>query len=98
MLENLKDAFFVTGKPPSRFVRLQYNFQVSNGSVSNCSNSQGTFIWSENFLDLLGPRPIVLFTLFAVVVPDKSITINLPCLCHNVSDSLLSRLTYMVGL
>ena len=102
VMESLKGAFFVTGKPPTRFVRFRYNFQVSNGNISNCSNNQDTFIWSESFLDLLGPQPMRYFTLLAVVVPEKTVTINLPCLCRvvsgNLPSSLLSRLTYMVGL
>ena len=106
VIEMLKSAFFETGKPPSKFVKLTYNFQVSNSTYNsteqngtmNCSNHQNKYIWSEQFLYLLGPRSLFWFTLFVVNVPENSITIGLPCLCHDVYDSLLSRLTYMVGL
>ena len=98
VIEKLKAAFFETGKPPAKFVKLTYNFQVSNDTYNsmNCSNHQSKYIWSEQFLYLLGPQPLFWSTLFAVRVPESSIIITLPCLCHDVYDSLLSRLTYMV--
>ena len=105
VIEKLKGAFFETGKPPSKFVKLTYNFQVSNGThnsteqngTMNCTSHQRKYIWSEQFLYLLGPRSLLWSTLFAVRVSENNITITLPCLCYDTYDSLLSRLTYMVG-
>lgn len=105
VIDKLKGVFFETGKPPSKFVKLTYNVQVSNGTYNSteqndtmiCSNHQSKYIWSEQFLYLLGPRPLLWSTLFAVRVPENNVTIALPCLCHDVYDILLSRLTYMVG-
>ena len=104
VIENLKNGLFATGKPPSKFVKLTYNFQVSNDTcnstdendVMNCSNHQTKYIWSEQFFYLLCPRALLWFTLFAVRIPENEVTIDLPCLCHDVYDNLLSRLTYMV--
>ena len=106
LMENLTSVFFVTGKTPSQFVKLTYNFQVLNednnstgdneSNVMNCSNHQTTYIWSEKFIYLLGPKPLITFTLFAVIVSENEVTIYLPCLCYDVYNNLLSRLTYLV--
>ena len=93
--EKLNRGFFMTGKIPSEFVRITYNYEVSYDA--NCSSRQSKFFWSDNFLYLIGPRPLLYFTLFAVEVPEGSITIDLPCLCRDAYTNLLSRLTYMVG-
>ena len=104
--ENLTNAFFVTGKTPSRFVKLTYKFQVANDTdavfagednyYTSCFDHQSKYIWSDHFLYLLGPKPLFWFTLFAVGPVENETTIELPCLCHDVYGSLLSRLTYMV--
>ena len=105
VIESLTNVFFVTGKIPSKFVRLTYNFQVSyvtdnstdeENDVVSCHNQQSKYIWSEHYLYLLGPRALLWSTLFAVVVAENETTIELPCLCHDVYGNLLSRLTYMV--
>ena len=62
-----------------------------------CINDQKKFIWSSSALYLLGPKPLFWLTLFAVHVRESSITIDLPCLCSDVHDDLLSRLTYLVS-
>ena len=62
-----------------------------------CIDSQKKFIWSSSALYLLGPEPLFWLTLFAVHVPESGITINLPCICSDVYDDLLSRLTYLVS-
>ena len=62
-----------------------------------CIDSQKEFIWSSSALYLLGPEPLFWLTLFAVHVRESSITIHLPCLCNDVYDDLLSRLTYLVS-
>ena len=62
-----------------------------------CTDSQKKFIWSSSALYLLGPEPLLWQTLFTVHVRESSITINLPCLCNDVHDDLLSRLTYLVS-
>ena len=62
-----------------------------------CINDQKKFIWSSSALYLLGPKPLFWLTLFAVHVRESSITVNLPCLCSDVYDDLLSRLTYLVS-
>ena len=64
---------------------------------SICIDDQKTFIWSNSALYLLGPKTLFWVTLFAVHVHESSITINLPCLCSDVYEDLLSRLTYLVG-
>ena len=62
-----------------------------------CINDQKKFIWSSSALYLLGPKPLFWLTLFAVHVRESSININLPCLCSDVYDDLLSQLTYLVS-
>lgn len=102
--EKLTSAFFVTGEIPSDFVKITYNFQISNSMLNgtsnstkdNCSNHQSTYIWSDNFLYILGRGVLFWFTLSVVEVREGSVTIDLPCLCHDDYSSLLSRLTYMV--
>ena len=97
VIAQLKGAFFVTGRRPSKFVNLTYNFQVTTKDAESCSNSTSNYIWSDQFLYLLGPRPLLWFTLFAVIVREHSATIDLTelCLCNDVYGSLLSRLTYV---
>ena len=63
-----------------------------------CIDSRKKFIWSNSALYLLGPEPLLWQTLFAVHVRESSITIHLPCLCSDVYNDLLSRLTYLVSL
>ena len=102
IIEKLKSAFFVTGEAPSKFVKILYNFKICNDfndsveSIMNCSNYTSKYIWSESALYLLGPNTLALFTFFAVDTPEITTTIDLPCLCHDAYDNLLSRLTYMV--
>ena len=55
-----------------------------------CIIDQKKFIWSSSALYLLGPKPLFWLTLFVVHVRESSININLPCLCSDVYDDLLS--------
>lgn len=102
LMEKLAETFFTTGKAASKFVKITYNFQTGSNiqsiqdNITNCSNQQGKYVWSEAALYLLGPRPIFWFTLFAVSIHETDVTIELPCLCNDVYNSLLSRLTYLV--
>ena len=100
VIERLKYAFFYPGVAPSRFVKLTYNFKVSGkigeSGRSYCSNRTRTYVWSVAALYLLGPRTLAWLTFFAVDLPQTLITIDLPCLCLDDYDYLLSRLTYMV--
>ena len=102
LLEKLAETFFTTGKAASNFVKVTYNFQTSNGkqsendNITNCSSQQNTYIWSEAALYLLGPRALYWCTLFAVDLHEVDVTIELPCLCSEAYNSLLSRLTYLV--
>jgi len=64
---------------------------------ANCSDYQAVYIWSESPLYLLGPKPLFWYTLFAINIPETSVTIELPCLCGDVYYDLLSRLTYLVS-
>ena len=96
-------AFFKTGQIPSDYVILTYNFKVSKNipnstrkSEINCFSQQRKYIWSDNFLYVLGPPVLFWFTLTVVEVRGGSATIDLPCLCHDVYGEYLSRLTYMV--
>ena len=95
-------ATFITGRGASQFVKITYNFQTSSdkhsikGNVTNCSAQQSTFIWSEAVLYLVGPEALYWCTLFAVNIDEVDVTIELPCLCSDVYDDLLSRLTYLV--
>ena len=100
--QNLAEAFFKSGHLPSKFVNITYEFcscnQNNNGLInrSNCDNRQNTYIWSESALYLLGPQPLCWLTFYAVCVSTNNVTVQLPCICSDVSDSLLSRLTYLV--
>ena len=62
-----------------------------------CTDHQAVYIWSESPLYLLGPKPLFWLSLFAINVPETSVTIELPCLCGGVYYKLLSRLTYLVS-
>ena len=102
VIEGLKSAFFYTGEAPSKFVKLLYNYEVyyhtndTAESVGDCFNSTSKYIWSDSALYLLGPQTLAWFTFFAVDTPEITTTIDLPCLCYDDYNSLLSRLTYMV--
>ena len=106
LLESFKHTFFATAKTPAEFVRILYNFKLpvssdstQNADVKNCSDHQiSMHIWSEKFLYLLGPRALKFLTFFAISVREDDITIDLPCICHDQYDLLLSRLTDMVCL
>ena len=63
---------------------------------ADCTNHQTVYIWNESPLYLLGPKQLFWSTLFAINVPETSVTIELPCLCKEVYYKLLSRLTYLV--
>jgi len=101
--DELMKAFFKTSQIPSDYVILTYNFKVSKNipnstrkSEINCFSQQRKYIWSDNFLYVLGPQVLFWFTLTVVEVREGSATIDLPCLCHDVYNEYLSRLTYMV--
>lgn len=102
VIEGLKSAFLSTGDAPSKFVKLLYHFRVSNlindtaELFGNCTHKTSKYIWSDSALYLLGPGMLASFTFFAVDIPEITATIDLPCLCYDEYDSLLSRLTYMV--
>lgn len=103
LVEKLAETFFNTRRTASKFVKITYNFQTSNGTqsvedITNCSSKQSTYIWSKTALYLLGPKALYWFTLFAVNIYEVDVTIDLPCLCNDVYNSLLSRLTYLVGI
>lgn len=111
LLEKLAETFFtsqtaafITGRGASKFVKITYDFQTSNGkqavedSNTNCSSQQSTYIWSEAVLYVLGPKALYWLTLFAVDIREVDVTIELPCLCSDVYNSLLSRLTYLVSI
>lgn len=100
IIEQLKSAFFFTGDYPSKYVKLIYNFQVSDKvedptAVVNCVNQTSTYIWGESALYLLG-QALDWSTFFAMDISGYRITVDLPCLCHDEYGELLSRLTYMV--
>ena len=105
--DKLMKAFYKTGQIPSEYVLITYNFEVSrpksktilNSARKNnikCSSQQSKYIWSDNFLYILGPQVLFWFTLTVVEVREGSVTIDLPCLCRDVYNDYLSRLTYMV--
>ena len=108
IMDEITTIFFRTGHAASKFVKITYNFQVSKSSKSsntdatddydglNCFSHQNTYIWSESALYLLGPKPLYWFTIFTINVPEVNVSIELPCLCHYVYDSLLSQLTSKV--
>ena len=111
LIDDLTELFFKTGKAPTEFVLITYSFKVllstdnSTNSTNNtlyddeftCMDNQKMFIRSSSALYLLGPKALFWQTLFAVHVQESSITINLPCLCNDAYDNLLSRLTYLVS-
>ena len=102
LMEELAETFFTTGRAASKFVRITYNYQISSnkesvqGNITNCFKYQSKYIWSEAALYLLGPKAMFWFTLFAVSINEVDVTIELPCLCNDVYNKLLSRLTYLV--
>ena len=81
LLRAITEAFFVTGKGPSAYVKLNYNFQsfaqqndtIFENEDSNCTSHQTTYIWIESVLYLLGPKPLCFLTLFAVNVSSVSV-------------------------
>ena len=102
IVETLARTFFTTGKVVSKFVKITYNIQTSNGiqsvdeGITNCSHQQNTYVWSKTALYLLGPKALYWFTLSAIHIDEVDVEIELPCLCNDVYTSLLSRLTYLV--
>ena len=100
IMETLARTFFTAGKTVSKFVKITYNFQISNGTQSiedeTANRQQSTYVWSETALYLLGPRALYWLTLSAIRVDEVDVMIELPCLCDDVYDSLLSRLTFLV--
>ena len=101
LVEKLSETFFTsrtaaffTGRGSSQFVKITYNFHISN--VTNCYAQQSTYFWSEAVLYMFGPRPLYWLTLFAINIDEVDVTIELPCLCSDVYDDILSRLTYLV--
>ena len=102
LLRKFTETFFKTGEGASQFVKLTYEFQIydegnsTEDDVINCTSSQTTYIWSTSVLYLLGPDPLFWLTLFAVIVPEASMTIELPCFCTDSYTDLLERLTYLV--
>ena len=101
LVEKLSETFFTsrtaaffTGRGSSQFVKITYNYHTSN--VTNCYAQQSKYIWSEAVLFIFGPRPLYWLTLFAINIDEVDVTIELPCLCSDVYDDLLSRLTYLV--
>jgi len=55
------------------------------------------FVWSTSPIYFLGPKPLRYQSLLAVNVQQNRVTVQLPCLCSNVTGKLLSRLTYIFG-
>lgn len=101
IMEALTKTFFTAGKTASKFVKITYNFQTSNNGTRSIEDrttnrQQSTYIWSETALYLLGPRALYWFTLSAIRIEEVDATIDLPCLCNDAYNSLLSRLTYLV--
>ena len=100
IMEELAEAFFTAGKTVSKFVKITYNFQTSNGTQSiedrTTNRQQSTYVWSETALYLLGPKTLYWLTLSAIRIDEVDVMIELPYLCNDVYDSLLSRLTFLV--
>lgn len=105
VLSEIVEAFFKTGKAPSNFVKITYDFQIPDNSHNdtmdfeennNCTDRQDVYFWSSSPLYLLGPKSLYYATLFAVNVDEERLTISLPCLCEELHGIILSRLTYMV--
>jgi len=102
----LTETFFSTGQGVAKFVRITYNSYISESNnftnnfteddIINCTMRQSLYIWSDSPLYLLGPEPLFWFTLFAVNIPEAKVAIDLPCLCKEDHDRLLSRFTYLV--
>ena len=109
LVEKLAETFFTsrrgpftTGRGTSDFVKITYKFQTRNSkqpgevNVTNCSAQQTKFIWAEAIFYLLGPKALYWFTLFATNLDEIEVTVELPCLCGDAYNDLLSRLTYLV--
>jgi len=104
IINALQETFIPTGEDPSHFVIITYKYSFceqldSSGDADYMRNERhSTYIWSDTAFYLLGPEPLYWFTLSAVKIHQKSITIVLPCLCQKEFCSLLSRLTYLVSI
>ena len=109
LMDSLTETFFKTGTSSTEFVKIFYKFKVlifnttytTNDTRSYngeyiCADDQRTFIWSNSALYLLGPGALFWMTLFAVHVPENTVTVQLLCLCNADHENLLSRLTYLV--
>ena len=111
IINDLAQAFYRTGHSPARFVRITYNFQIPSyfnnsrendsytDSIENdtCSSDQKIYYWSTSPVYLLGPKPLMYLSLFAVIVQEENVIIQLPCFeTPNDQKALLSRLTYLV--
>jgi len=105
VLNRIVETFLKTGKVLSNFVKIQYDFEISENIINEttdekdviCAKHRDVYFWSSSPLYLLGPKPLFFSTLFAVDVAEENVTISLPCLCKDVHGSFLSRLTYMVN-
>lgn len=80
VMRSLKETFFKSGEDPSVFVKITYHFQLPRriptiDSIINCINQTSTFIWSESALYLFGPRPLFWYTLFALNIPEASVSL-----------------------
>ena len=107
IINDLAQVFYRTGYSPAKFVRITYKFQIpsyfndsngSNSSIENdtCSSIQKMYYWSTSPVYLLGPQPLFYLSLFAVIVREENVIIQLPCLEASDQKALLSRLTYLV--
>ena len=101
VIEKLEETFYETGESSAEFIKITYDLQVSNSSDERgenvyCINQKELFIWSTSPIYFLGPKPLLYQSLLAVNVQENRVTIQLLCLCSNVTGKLLSRLTYLV--
>ena len=108
LINDLAQAFYRTGRSPARFVRITYRFQIplnlndsneTDSSFEDNSCSPGierVYYWSTSPIYLLGPKTLMYFSLFAIVVQEENVFVELPCLQANDQKELLSRLTYLV--
>jgi len=66
VLTRIEEAFFKTGKAPSNFVKIRYDFYINNIMTNdtkdrdgiNCTQHQDVYFWSSSPLYLLGPKPL----------------------------------------
>ncbi|XP_065885191.1 uncharacterized protein [Dysidea avara] len=97
-IATLARSFYRTGKDPTKYIIITYEFQIpsSDSSNSSCVSIERSYIWSTSPVFLLGPRALSWLSLFSISVHEGSVTLRLPCIQETSQRDLLARLTYLI--